>query len=886
MAAAAALICAPAWGQNEFVNFEHPHVSPLALTPDGSTLLAVNTPDNRLEFFDVSGGTPVWTGSVGVGLDPVSVRCRSASEAWVVNHLSDSISVIDLPTRRVRATILTGDEPADVVFGGSPARAFVTLSLPRQVAVYDPANVAAGPALVSIAGAEPRMLATSPDGSLVYAAIFASGNTTTCIPKESVSNQNGPYSGINPPKNSGNNFSPPMNPANPSGPLVAHIVRRNAAGQWMDDNSRNWSNFVGWNLADNDVAIVDAQTLAVTYAKGMMTHVMGVAVRPDGQVTPFGTEATNEIRFEPNVKATFVRVRSGLFNPTTPATTQVFDLNPHLTYAVRSIPQEQRNQSIGDPRGMVWTGDGSTAYVAGMGSNNVIAVSAAGARLNTIEVGQGPTGLVLSADGSRLFVLNKFESTISTVSTATESETSRVGFFNPEPASIRLGRPFLYDTHASSGLGQTSCASCHLDGRSDFLAWDLGDPSGELKTFNQVCSTPTCNDWHPMKGPMITQSLQGIVGNEPLHWRGDREDLAAFAPAFVGLQGDDAEPTAMQMQAFTDFIATIHYAPNPNRNIDNTMPTSVTTDTRVGNPNAGFNNYNTLGALFGAACRNCHGDLPGVGTSGEIDQANLALFPQPIKIAQLRGLNERTGWSKSSQQAIRGFGFNHNSEFDSVWSLLSVGFTFASGSTGATQKRDIEAFLMCFDSGTHAGVGQQVSFTGPDNASPTLVSRLNSFVALANAGSVGLVARSRDLSTGRERGWYYSGTNTLTGDRSGATIAPTSLRNSAAPGFEVTFTLTPAGTQRRIGIDRDADGWADGDERAVCADPADASIFPTGPGCVDVSGDLTISIQDLFDFLAAWFGGEPAGDFNRDQAHSVQDLFDFLGAYFAGCPGL
>ena len=36
-------------GQSGFVNWESPHVNPLALTPDGATLLAVNTPDNRLE---------------------------------------------------------------------------------------------------------------------------------------------------------------------------------------------------------------------------------------------------------------------------------------------------------------------------------------------------------------------------------------------------------------------------------------------------------------------------------------------------------------------------------------------------------------------------------------------------------------------------------------------------------------------------------------------------------------------------------------------------------------------------------------------------------------------------------------------------------------------
>ncbi len=75
-----------------FVNWETPHVHPLDVTPNGQWLLAVNTPDNRLEVFDLQSATPVHVSSIPVGLDPVSVRARSNAEAWVVNHVSDSVS--------------------------------------------------------------------------------------------------------------------------------------------------------------------------------------------------------------------------------------------------------------------------------------------------------------------------------------------------------------------------------------------------------------------------------------------------------------------------------------------------------------------------------------------------------------------------------------------------------------------------------------------------------------------------------------------------------------------------------------------------------------------------------------------------------------------------
>src|SRR5476649_544127 len=67
-----------------FVNWEDPHVHPLDLTPGGGLLLAVNTPDNSLLVYSISGGSPVLQATIPVGLSPVSVRARSATEAWVV----------------------------------------------------------------------------------------------------------------------------------------------------------------------------------------------------------------------------------------------------------------------------------------------------------------------------------------------------------------------------------------------------------------------------------------------------------------------------------------------------------------------------------------------------------------------------------------------------------------------------------------------------------------------------------------------------------------------------------------------------------------------------------------------------------------------------------
>jgi YVTN family beta-propeller protein len=109
-------------------------VRPIALNPSQTRLFAVNTPNNQLDIFDVNigNGSLTHAGSVPVGLEPVAVAARTDTEVWVVNHLSDSISIVDVGATppRVTRTLLVGDEPRDIVFADPPGatglRAFIT----------------------------------------------------------------------------------------------------------------------------------------------------------------------------------------------------------------------------------------------------------------------------------------------------------------------------------------------------------------------------------------------------------------------------------------------------------------------------------------------------------------------------------------------------------------------------------------------------------------------------------------------------------------------------------------------------------------------------------------------------------------------------------------
>jgi hypothetical protein len=49
---------------------------------------------------------------------------------------------------------------------------------------------------------------------------------------------------------------------------------------------------------------------------------------------------------------------------------------------------------------------------------------------------------------------------------------------------------------------------------------------------------------------------------------------------------------------------------------------------------------------------------------------------------------------------------------------------------------------------------------------------------------------------------------------------------SSVLGLAVTYTCTPPGSGVRVGIDRDEDGFLDGDEQDACSDPADPASTP------------------------------------------------------------
>jgi DNA-binding beta-propeller fold protein YncE len=178
----ALLLTAPLRAQvpaTAFVNFEARQTNPVRLSGDGKLLFAVNSADARLSIFNVTQTPPILANEIPVGVEPVSVNPRTSDEVWVVNELSDSVSIVSLSRGIVTDTIAVKDEPADVVFAGGYA--FVSISGNNEVRVFNAATRVLA-ATIPLTGQRPRAMAVSADGSKVYVAFAESGNRTTLIP--------------------------------------------------------------------------------------------------------------------------------------------------------------------------------------------------------------------------------------------------------------------------------------------------------------------------------------------------------------------------------------------------------------------------------------------------------------------------------------------------------------------------------------------------------------------------------------------------------------------------------------------------------------------------------------------------------------------------------
>lgn len=776
--------------------FEFGQTRPLAVSPNGRYLFVTNTPANCLEIYNIEQDDPVLISSVAVGLEPIAVAAKSDTEVWVVNALSDSVSIVDIRDRpHVKQTLLVGDEPRDIVFAGPDQKAFITAAFRGQnhptftiddmftpglgrgdVWVFDSDNPGAGLGgtpitIVNLFTDAPRSLAVSPDGNTVYAAAFMSGNQTTTIDANSAAQIGKP--------------GPSANIDGVAAPATGLIVKYDGSN-WLDEDGTNWNSQVNFNLPDKDVFLIDASlaTPVLTGShSGVGTTLFNMATAPDGRLFISNTEARNEVRFEgEGVLATTVRGNTAENRVTIIDGSSVtpYRLDHHIDFDLpfgSHVPEVDKQISTAQPGSMVY--HNGELWVLAFGSNKIQIfadpqISGNGnwfdapwaSFLGMRVPGGGPAGIVIQDYRDRAYVYSRYNHQLSVISTTYKFVINTIDLFSPEPASVKEGRPFLYDAELTSSNGTGSCGSCHIFGDLDGLAWDLGDP--DLAVVNNPnaflpASIPVIGNpkFHPMKGPMTTQTLRGIADSGPMHWRGDRtgqnavngESMEAaafkeFAGAFVGLVGRAEELSEPQLQSFTDFALQITPPPNPVRNLDNSLTATQTAGETI------YFGEQTTGL---GGCNDCHRlDVSQnlFGTSKESTFEGFGIS-QLFKIPHLRNLYQKIGMFGTSMNnpnetygggdQIKGFAYLGDGSIDTLINFFTPQ-TFNFQGPDPIARRRVSEYSLVFDSNLKPIVGQQVTLAADNSA--VAGPRIDLLVARGLAGDCDLIAWSSSSTTG------------------------------------------------------------------------------------------------------------------------------------------
>jgi YVTN family beta-propeller protein len=497
--------------------------------------------------------------------------------------------------------------------------------------------------------------------------------------------------------------------------------------------------------------------------------------------------------------------------------------------------------------------DGSRFYVAGRGSDNVLVLDSKGTRVGQpIGVMEGPEGLAVNSRD--LYVLNRFAASISVIDLETRALKQTINLFDPTPLAIRKGRKFLYNTHATSGLGHVACGTCHVDARTDRLAWDLGNPDGEMKalTENQrkwvtkLARVDIPEAFHPMKGPMLTQTLQDIIGHEPFHWRGDRAGIDEFSATYRDLQGTDDELTRPEIAQLKAFLRTISFPPNPNLLLNGRYSTNLSlpgfhslgrgvsvSGTPLPNGNADRGS-----SIFVGGCGACHTIPSGLGgalASGMDTNGNSVLRSAIVerseglffKAAQFRNLFERTGFNLQSTNSTSGFGFLHDGRVDTLERFVQQGIEEPFFDNDQ-RLADAVAFLLSTFSdglspptqGAHPAVGRHfpLSVFDPGQILQELAN------ALRRTNKIDVVLGGRVAN--EERAWLlWPGIGFVANGR-GEVLSTNSLHSLIETNQSFVLGVVPFGTGRRLALDRDEDGYFDQDELDFGSDPANSDSTP------------------------------------------------------------
>ena len=148
---------------------------------------------------------------------------------------------------------------------------------------------------------------------------------------------------------------------------------------------------------------------------------------------------------------------------------------------------------------------------------------------------------------------------------------------------------------------------------------------------------------------------------------------------------------------------------------------------------------------------------------------------------------------------------------------------FPDGPDGERMRREVEAFMLVFDTNLAPIVGQQLTVTAESGQARERIALLMERATAKECDLVGRLQTDR-----RQRGYLYLRNGLFQPDSSaeGPIDLGSLLEKAGLEQGDLTLTCAPPGAGLRLALDRDSDQYWDDDERILGTDPADSSSHP------------------------------------------------------------
>ncbi|MFK7891923.1 MAG: discoidin domain-containing protein [Granulosicoccus sp.] len=406
---------------------------------------------------------------IPVDKEPVALVSGPDNRVWVVNRNSATISVIDPETLTIadRLSLRPGSLPYGIVSDGT--HVFIALEGTGQI-IRLAGN---GSVLSSTAvGPNPRHLSLQGDGSTLFVSRFIT----------------------------------PLLPGEETGNPIVNDGARAYGGELLVLATADMS-------LQNIIVLEHANRIpSENQGPGVPNYLGAMAISPTGNKGWLPSKQDNILSGE-------VRGGSRLtFDQTVRAVTSHIDLN--TSTELTELRVDHDNASVA--HSAAFDPYGASLFVSLEGNRQISIIDTSSAiEVGRFDTGFAPQGLLVSTDGSLLFVHNYMDRTIgvydiAAITLAGSTEASLIDTISVvanetlDPFVLR-GKQLFHDARDDrlAGLDYMSCASCHADGEQDGRVWDFTALGEGLRN---------------------TSTLQGRAGtgHGRLHWTGNFDEVQDF----------------------------------------------------------------------------------------------------------------------------------------------------------------------------------------------------------------------------------------------------------------------------------------------------------------------------------------------------------------------